>query len=101
MVGNASFPGAVDQQTFGAAVVSKTLDYLNNNSPGPGFGTGLAPVDQQTFGASVVNKTLDYMNSGGMGGGSGFGGVSQTYDFAKDVLGTYLTGQGAIANLYT
>lgn len=81
---------ALDQQTFGAQVVTKTLDYMNNSQP------SVAPMDSQTFGASVVNKTLDYMNNGGFGAADG--GMSQTYDFSKDVLGTY-TGKGAIADI--
>jgi hypothetical protein len=54
----------MNRQTFGAQVVSKTLDYLNN-SAGPG--ASLASVDKQSFGAAVVAKTLDYMNSGSIG----------------------------------
>lgn len=86
----------MDQQTFGAGVVAKTLDYMNNTG-----GSSFAPVDKQTFGAAVVNKTLDYMNSGVMGGNYGVndGGMSQTYDFSKDVLGAYATGIGAIADM--
>ncbi len=82
---------ALDQQTFGAQVVNQTLDYMNNSSQ-----QSLAPVDQQTFGASVVNKTLDYMNSGGFAAPDG--GMSQTYNFSKDVLGAY-TGKGSIADV--
>lgn len=74
----------MDRQTFGAAVVTKTLDYMNN-SPGNSF----APVDRQTFGAAVVSKTLDYMNSGG---GGGQGDMAQTYDFSSKVLGAVYNG---------
>lgn len=84
----------MDKQIFGAQVVSKTLDYMNNSSGG-----GFAPVDKQTFGAAVVSKTLDYMNSGSMGGAGSAGGMSQTYNFSKDVLGAYTSGIGALADL--
>ncbi|MBN2139415.1 MAG: hypothetical protein JW718_00280 [Desulfovibrionaceae bacterium] len=67
---------AMSRQTFGAAVVSKTLDYMNDAG-----GSSLAPVDKQTFGASVVSKTLDYMNT------SPAKGSSQSYDFQTSVLG--------------
>ncbi len=86
-----TLPGVMDQQTLGASVVTKTLDTLNNS------GSSLAPVDKQTFGAAVVSKTLDYMNSGGTGNAMDMGGMSQTYDFSKDVLGAY-TGTGTIAD---
>jgi len=89
---SSAYSMAMDQQTFGAQVVTKTLDYMNNS------GQSLAPVDQQTFGAAVVNKTLDYMNSGGFGAGAADGGMSQTYNFSKDVLGAY-TGKGLISDI--
>ena len=90
-------PGMQNRSNFGAAVVEKTMDYLNNSS-----GSSLAPVDKQTFGAAVVSKTMDYMNSGPMGASKGgFGDMNQTYDFAKDVLGAYASGKGAIANIIT
>ncbi len=41
-------------------------------------------MDKQMFGAQVVEKTLDYMNPGSGGQDNG---MSQTYDFAKSVLG--------------
>lgn len=90
--GMGGMTGFADQQTFGAGVVSATLDSLNNASGQ----AALEPVDQQTFGAAVVGKTLDYMNSGGLGS---VGGMSQTYDFAKDVLSSYMSGTGTLANM--
>jgi len=95
MSGLGAMSAALNRQTFGAEVVSKTLDYMNNDSGSQSF----APVDKQSFGAAVVSKTLDYMNSGGMGAAGGMGGMSQTYGFAKDVLGAYMGGRGVIADL--
>lgn len=81
---------AFDSSTFGAQVVSKTLDYMNNQ----GSENNYAITDQQSFGAAVVSKTLDYMNSG-----SSFGSdMNQTYDFSKSVLGGYMAGKGSIAD---
>ncbi len=85
----------VDRQMFGAQVVSKTMDYLNNSSS-PGFAP-MGATDKQTFGAQVVSKTMEYMNTGG---GRDASGMSATYSFNKDVLGAYATGKGALANMY-
>jgi hypothetical protein len=89
-------PGMQNRSNFGAAVVEKTMDNLNNAS-----GSSFAPVDKQTFGAAVVNKTFEYMNNGPGGAKGGFGDMSQTYDFAKNVLGAYATGKGTIADITT
>jgi len=83
-----------DSQTFGAQVVTKTLDYLNGQSSNSGMA---APVDKESFGAAVVSKTLDYMNSGNQSGHASD--MSNTYNFQKDVLGAQATGLGAIANI--
>ncbi len=80
----------MNRQTFGAQVVAKTLDTMNN------AGSSMAPTDKQSFGAAVVSKTMDYMNSGK---GSGMSDMSQTYDLSKNVLGAYATGRGALADL--
>ncbi|GAB7022600.1 hypothetical protein [Salidesulfovibrio brasiliensis] len=79
-----------DKQLFGAQVVSKTLDYMNNY----GGAASAAPFDKQTFGAAVVSKTLDYMNSGG----TGMDRSSQSYDFQKSVLSAAYNPVGAITN---
>jgi hypothetical protein len=76
--------------TFGAQVVSKTLDYMNNQ----GSGNEFAITDKQSFGAAVVSKTLDYMNSSTSYGSD----MSQTYDFSKSVLSGYMAGKGAITD---
>lgn len=76
---------------FGAQVVSKTLDYMNNQ----GSGNDYAITDKQSFGAAVVSKTLDYMNSGS---GSGSSDMAQTYDFNKSVLSGYMAGKGQFAD---
>lgn len=81
---------AMRNQTFGAGVVGRTLDALNNAGP------TATPVDGQTFGAAVVNKTLDYMHSGNR---PGMNDMSQTYDFVKGVLGAHAAGRGALADL--
>lgn len=83
----------LDRQLFGAEVVSKTLNNLNGD-----FGSSsMSPVDRQSFGAAVVDNTLKLMNSGT--GASNMGGMSQTYNFAKDVLGGYMSGVGALTDL--
>ncbi|MDO9632494.1 MAG: hypothetical protein Q7I92_11400 [Humidesulfovibrio sp.] len=84
----------MDKQTFGAAVVSKTLDYMNGQGSSA---MDTAPMDKQTFGAAVVSKTLDYMNSG-QGHDNG---MAQSYDFQKSVLGGHADAiaVGALANI--
>lgn len=72
---------AFDQQTFGAAVVSKTLDYMHNTSS-----PKLMPVDEDSFGAQVVDKTLDYLNSDKNNQ------CDTSYSFQKDVLQGHLAG---------
>ena len=98
---------AMSRDTFGAQVVSKTLDFMNNSGgSGGGFGAsgGFAPVDKQTFGAGVVSKTLNNMNSGsgfgGAGGSKGFGGsVGSDFGFQTSVLGAAFAGKGTIADM--
>ena len=75
-----------DQSTFGAAVVSKTLDYMNNS----GSGSNFAPVDKASAEASLVSKTMDYMNSGSSSGDQT--GMAQSYDFQTSVLGAFAKG---------
>jgi hypothetical protein len=75
-----------DQETFGAAVVSKTLDYMNNS----GNGSSFAPVDKASAEGALVSKTLDYMNSGASAGDKT--GMAQSYDFQTSVLGAYAKG---------
>ena len=69
-----------DQQTFGAAVVSKTLDYMNKSSS-----PELIPGDKESFDAAVVTKTLDFMNAKDNL-------MTDSYSFQKDVLQGHLTG---------
>lgn len=86
-VGGSFGAAAFDRQTFGAQVVTKTMDYMNGSSS-----SDLAPVDKETFGASVVSKTLDYMNSGSIGRDN-----SSLYDFQTSVLGA-AAGLGGFVN---
>ncbi len=65
-----------DKQTFGAAVVSKTLDYMNS----PGLGS--------TGGSGSARST----------GWSGS--MSADYDFQKSVLGPAYSGAGALVDIY-
>lgn len=101
--GNSGSPGVWDSQTFGAAVVSKTLDTMNGVASSP---LQAAPWDKQTFGAAVVGKTLDYMNAPGLGGTGGTGSkgwsgsMSADYDFQKSVLGAAYSGAGALVDMY-
>ncbi len=87
-IGASSLGNATDQQTFSAQVVTQTLDYMNNSGSSP------APVDKTSAEGDLVSKTLDYMNSGS-GSDSG---MTQSYNFQKDVLGSY-AGLGVINNL--
>lgn len=95
---------AIQKQAFGAAVVSKTMDYMNNFSGSRGASFSAAPVDKQTFGAAVVSRTLDTLNSG-----QGYTHRNQhanqlsgaDYGFQKDVLGAYMAGKGTIADMDT
>jgi len=81
----------MDKQTFGAAVVTKTLDYMNGQGSS---GLDAAPMDKQTFGAAVVGKTLDYMNAG-QGHDNG---MAQSYDFRTKVLEGGLAAKGLMVN---
>jgi hypothetical protein len=88
----ASMANAVSKASFGAQVVSKSLDYMNGGG-GSSSSSDLVPTDKQSFGAQVVSKTLDYMNSGQKKSG-GMGSMSQMYNFNKDVLGSMMSGKG-------
>ncbi|WP_243545758.1 hypothetical protein [Pseudodesulfovibrio tunisiensis] len=83
-IGGVGGPMPFDRQTFGAAVVSETLDYMNQS----GSGSGMAPVDKSSAEGMLVSKTLDYMNPGS----SDPSGMTQSYNFQKDVLGGYAKG---------
>lgn len=98
--GAGALAGAMNKQTFGAAVVSKTMDYMNNSSNSfQGAMAESAPMDTQTFGAAVVNKTMEYMNNDNSWGKSSDN-MSQTYDLTKDVVGGYMSGKGALVNTF-
>ena len=85
-IGGFGSPVPFDRETFGAAVVSETLDIMNDS----GGGSRLAPVDKASAEASLVSKTLDYMNQGASSGDST--GMAQSYDFQTSVLGAYAKG---------
>jgi len=86
-----SFSGnAMNKQTFGAAVVSGTLDTLNSRS-GPASGD---ITDKQSMGAAVVSKSLDYLNSGSGSKGA----ANSDYQFQKDVLAAGVLGKGGMVN---
>ena len=89
-IGGFGRPAPFDRETFGAAVVSETLDIMNDS----GGGSSLAPVDKASAEASLVSKTLDYMNQGASSGDST--GMAQSYDFQTSVLGAYA--KGSIVN---
>lgn len=84
-IGGLGGPSPFDQETFGAAVVSKTLDNMNSS----GSGSDLALVDKPSAEASLVTKTLDNMNPGSSGDTAG---MAQSYDFQTDVLGAFAKG---------
>lgn len=93
-IGGMSSP--FDRQTFGAAVVSETLDTMNNANRNA-FASAFAPMDNETVGAAVVSQTLNTMNYGSPSGL--VDPVSQSYDFNKQVLGSY-AGLGSVLNTY-
>jgi hypothetical protein len=77
-----------DKQSFGAAVVGKTLDYMNGGSA-----SNAQPFDKETFGAAVVSKTLDTMNANT----HRYQNRNQSsYSFQQDVLMPVYTGRGTI-----
>ena len=80
--GAGSLSGSFDRQAFGAQVVSKTMDYMNDQGT-----PSAAPYDAETFGAAVVSKTMDYMNTDPMSSS-----MDQSYSFQKDVLSAPLMG---------
>ncbi len=102
---------SMDKQTFGAAVVSETLNQMNTNSSGQmdanydfqtkvlgasaGVGTPdtstIAVTDKETFGAAVVSSTLEAMNTDASGK------TDSDYDFQTKVLGAY-AGSGTIVD---
>lgn len=81
-ISNGNGSVAVDRQTFGAQVVSGTLDALNGKSP-----SASAPVDRQSFGAAVVSGTLDAMNTDPVSGKT-----DPNYEAQKKVLEAHATG---------
>ena len=79
------------RQEFGAQVVAKTMDVMNDTS------SSNTPItDKQSFGAAVVGKTLDYMNSDPVDGST-----DSSHEFQKDVLGAALTGSRSIVDFHT
>ncbi len=80
--------GAISKEAFGAAVVSQTLDNLNNTQNKP------APVDKESFGAAVVSQTLDNLNNNSATSVSG-----ADYQFQKDVLSAAYSGKGTIVDV--
>ncbi len=77
-----------DRQTFGAAVVAKTMDYMHGSAS-----PASQAFDKETFGAAVVATTIDYMNTG-----AGCCRPDNSYEFQKDVLMPEYTGQGTLMN---
>lgn len=83
---------AWDKQTFGASVVTGTLDAMNNRNT-----SSAAPTDKASFGAAVVSGTLDAMNSPSPGASSSAD-MSSTYNFSQSVLESAYTGRGTIVD---
>lgn len=73
-----------DRETFGAAVVGKTLDYMHGRTT-----PGAQAFDRETFGAAVVSTTLDYLNTT-----SDCCKQDNSYTFQNDVLMPAYTGRG-------
>ena len=85
-----------DRQTFGAAVVSETLNTMNNTNRNMSM-NAFAPMDKDTVGESVVSQTLNTMKYGSPNGL--MDPVSQSYDFNQQVLGSH-AGLGIMVNAY-
>ena len=79
-----NFAQRTDRQAFGALVIAKTMDLLQE---GP---KDVIPVDKATFGMEVLNKTLAKLNSGL----AYRHGMHSSYEFQMDVLSPTYTGQG-------
>jgi len=79
------------KQSFGAAVVGKTLDYMNGGST-----SNAQPFDKQTFGAAVVTKTLDTMNANNHRNQNR---NQSSYSFQQDVLMPAYTGRGTLLDI--
>lgn len=79
-----SAPPIYDRETFGHAVVAKTMDYMHGAAA-----PKAQPFDKETFGAAVVATTIDYMNTD-----AGNSRHDNSYDFQTDVLMPAYTGQG-------
>lgn len=84
IAGNAS--QLYDTKTFGAAVVGKTIEYLNGTSS-----PADKAFDKETFDAALVTMTIDTMNKNEERHKD-----HTTYTFQKDVLMPAYTGQGTI-----
>lgn len=85
-ISNGNGAVALDRQSFGAQVVTRTLDTLNGASP-----SAPAPVGRQGFGAAVVAGTLDALNVN-QAGGKGAAQTASDFDMQKKVLGAHATG---------
>jgi hypothetical protein len=81
-----SFSPIYDRETFGAAVVAKTMDSMHGQSA-----PEAKPFDRETFGAAVVATTIDYMNTD-----AGCCRHDNSYGFQMDVLMLAYTGQGTL-----
>ncbi len=71
----------------------RTIDRTNSSA-----GSNTPITDKASFGSAVERKTLDYMNTPSPGA-SDKGGMSQTYDFSKSVLGPAMGGSGDLADM--
>lgn len=82
------------QNTVGMAKIGASMG-------GSGMGMGVsassaASMDPTVGGAMVVSQTLNNMNSGPMGSASD---MSTSFNFQKDVLGSFLSGRGTIMDM--
>lgn len=80
------------RQTFGAQVVSSTLNLINNTDDDQNL-SGV--TDKKTFGAAVVSKTLSFMNKKKSGG---LGGSNSLFNLNQNVLSAHYANKGNIFN---
>lgn len=79
-----------DRRTFGAQVVTSTLNLINNNDDDQDLG-GI--TDKKTLGAAVVTKTLGFLNKKK---GGGLGGSNNLFNLNQKVLGAHYGNTGNI-----
>lgn len=84
-----------ERESFGVRLASTTMEDLNeaNSHSSP-------MANEESLDIAVASKSLDYSSSGSLGVYDD-GGLSRTYQIAKDMLDAYLAGRGNIIDYQT